>query len=244
MAENTTGPRLRAKRFIRGRIVTQTGLHVGGSRSALDIGGIDLNVTKTAGGVPFIPGSSLKGKLRSILAREEGSRAVKQDSEVIQQIFGTAGDAPGGQAARLIVRDAFLDLKDFERKKNGDLQDGEAGWNLTELEMEYTEVKWETAIDRLTGTAKGGSLRDVERVPAGAVFAFEMVYNVLDDGREADHLAAIRRAMRILEDDYLGGQGSRGYGRIRFEGVRLEEKTISDYQGENEARRLEEDFLG
>lgn len=238
MAETTTGPRLLAKRFIRGRILATTGLHIGGSKSALDIGGIDLNVIKSAGGVPFIPGSSLKGKLRSILAREHGRQAVENDPEPIKEIFGSAGDTAEGQAARLIVRDAFLDLEDFRRKREGK---GEGEYNLSELELDYTEGKWENTINRKTGTAEHP--RQLERVPAGAVFRFEMIYNVLDDGREDNHLAQIRKAMRILEDDYLGGQGSRGYGRIRFYDVRLEEKTIQEYEGGNQAQLLQENFL-
>ncbi|MDW8466916.1 MAG: type III-A CRISPR-associated RAMP protein Csm3 [Chloroherpetonaceae bacterium] len=105
------------KIFITGIIETVTGLHIGGSKTALDIGGIDLNVIKTARGVPFIPGSSIKGKLRAILAREEGSLDIKQDSAVLQEIFGSANDkTQEGKPARLIVRDAFLDEEHFSRK--------------------------------------------------------------------------------------------------------------------------------
>ena len=104
------------KIFIKGKIVTQTGLHIGGSKSSLDIGGIDLNVIKTAKGVPFIPGSSLKGKLRTMLARLEGSEDFKQDSDKIKQIFGDSGDndKQRGKATRLLVRDAVLDTEKFE----------------------------------------------------------------------------------------------------------------------------------
>jgi CRISPR-associated protein Csm3 len=226
-------PRLTGKRFIRGKIVATTGLHIGGSKTALDIGAIDLSVVKTAAGVPFIPGSSLKGKLRSLLAREYGSESVEQDPEPIPSLFGSANTrGTTGTVSRLIVRDAFLDEVDFETKKAGD---------LAELEMEYTESKWENVINRLTGTAEHP--RQLERVPAGAVFEFEIVYNVLDDGREEEHLSAVRKALRLLEDDYLGGQGSRGYGRVRFDQVRLEGKELADYEGENRRRVVAEDFL-
>lgn len=225
--------RFTGKLFIRGKIRTKTGLHVGGSKTALDIGAIDLSVVKTAAGVPFIPGSSLKGKLRSLLAREQGSESVADDQEPIPTLFGTS-NAKGttGIPSRLIVRDAFLDLADFERKREDE---------LAELELAYTESKWENRIDRLTGTAKDP--RQLERVPAGALFDFELVYNVFDDGQEADHLAALRKAMRLLEDDYLGGQGSRGYGRIAFESVVLERKELSDYEGDNRYHREHDDFL-
>jgi CRISPR-associated protein Csm3 len=226
-------PRLTGKRFISGKIVATTGLHIGGSKTALDIGAIDLSVVKTAAGIPFIPGSSLKGKLRSLMARVHGSGSVADDPEPISTLFGTPNtNDTTGPHSRLIFRDAFLDEADFGAKRENE---------LAELEMEYTESKWENVINRLTGTAEHP--RQLERVPAGAAFDFEIVYNVFDDGQEEEHLAAVRQALRLLEDDYLGGQGSRGYGRIRFEQVRLQRKDLADYEGENQRRVKEEDFL-
>lgn len=84
--------KLTAKIIIRGRIQAVTGLHIGGSKSSLDIGGVDLNIIKTPHGVPFIPGSSLKGKLRSMLARVEGSPEVQEDPEYILKLFGSSGE--------------------------------------------------------------------------------------------------------------------------------------------------------
>jgi CRISPR-associated protein Csm3 len=217
--------KLTGKVFITGRIKLETGMRIGGSKSALDIGGIDLNVIKTATGVPYIPGSSLKGKLRSILAREEGSEDVSNDSEKLNQIFGSIAKGKE-QLSRLIVRDAYLDVNHFKSQ------------NFAEIELEYTETKWETAIDRKKGSAKGGSLRQLERVPAGAEFEFEMVYNVFDDNKKEEHITEIKKAMKILEDDYLGGQGSRGFGKVRFLDVKFSEKTIEVYKGNNIATAL------
>ncbi len=203
------------KVFISGKIIAVTGLHIGGSKTALDIGGIDLNVIKTAKGVPFIPGSSLKGKLRTILAREAGSATVDEDSVLIKEIFGDANDKnEKGRSARLIVRDAFLD-NDFKKK-------------FHELDLEYTEIKWENTINRKTGTAEHP--RQLERVPAGAEFSYSFIYNVFDDKKKVEHLKEIIKAMKILEDDYLGGQGSRGYGQVKFSNVTIEFKTIDDYR--------------
>ncbi len=218
--------KLTGKVFIKGRIKLETGMRIGGSKSALDIGGIDLNVIKTAKGVPYIPGSSLKGKLRAILAREEGKDDVKDDTETINQIFGSIVK-DREQLSRLIVRDAYLDVEHFKNQ------------NFQDLELDYTETKWETAIDRKKGSAKGGSLRQLERVPAGAEFEFEMVYNVFNDEKKTAHLTEIKKAMKILEDDYLGGQGSRGFGKVKFEQVAFSEKTIEEYKGENKAKTLE-----
>jgi CRISPR-associated protein Csm3 len=225
------------KVFISGTIIAKTGMHIGGSKTALDIGGIDLNVIKNAKGVPYIPGSSIKGKLRSILAREEGSIAVRPDKSIPQgaktdrdckqivEIFGDANDkAALGTPSRLIIRDAFLQMDHFNKEKEG-------SGIFSELELEYTESKWENTINRLTGTAEHP--RQLERVPAGACFNFCFIYNVMDDGKKESHLKEIIRAMRILEDDYLGGQGSRGYGQIKFENVSIEKKSIDHYKGDN-----------
>jgi CRISPR-associated protein Csm3 len=222
------------KIFIKGSIVAETGLHIGGSKSSLDIGGIDLNVIKTANKVPFIPGSSLKGKLRSMLARLEGSESAEKDKPYIKTLFGDSGgndkendnnpkkNYEKGAVTRLIVRDAMLADKENFKKR------------FKDLEFEYTETKWENTIDRKTGTAQHP--RQLERVPAGAKFEFEIVYDEYDDNQTKEHLTTIRTAMRLLEGDYLGGSGSRGYGKVRFEGVNYSIKRVSDFQGANQAQ--------
>jgi len=231
---------------LSGKIKAETGLHIGGSKTALDIGGIDLNVIKTPGGVPFIPGSSLKGKLRSILAREHGSMAISkkekgvrdsdttdEDIPIIIELFGNAGDKKDACPSRIIVRDAFLDKEFFnDPVKNEGI--------FSELEMDYTESKWENTIVRKTGTAQHP--RPVERVPAGAEFDFEIIYNVFDEGKikRLEHLNALIKAMRILEDDYLGGQGSRGYGKISFprEFMQYRYKSIRNYKNGDDWQEL------
>jgi CRISPR-associated protein Csm3 len=211
-------PNLIEKVFISGNIVAVTGLHIGGSKTALDIGGVDLNVIKTAKGVPYIPGSSIKGKLRTILAREAGSANEQGDPDIVKEIFGLPSDGPDGFPARLIVRDAFLVEDHFNN-------------TFSELDFDYSEVKWENTIDRVTGTANP---RQIERVPAGAVFSFTFIYNVFDDKKKKVHLDEIIKAMKILEDDYLGGQGSRGYGQIKFSKVVIEVKTIAEYKNDTQ----------
>jgi CRISPR-associated protein Csm3 len=248
---------LKAKIFIKGTIITKTGLHIGGSKSSLDIGGVDLNVVKSPQGVPFIPGSSLKGKLRSLLAKLHGSVAVKKGDEdkladedfpYIMHLFGRSGDdrSDGAEAkvTRLLVRDAPLDTDHFEKE----FEDKGA-----ELELGYTDIKWENRIDRKRGTALDP--RQLERVPAGAEFKFELVYDLYDDAEvelvdfkkeEPNwniakpsgwddkptlldmHIWAIRTAMQLLQDDYLGGQGSRGYGQIEFKVTDVVQKEIND----------------
>lgn len=205
---------LKAKHIISGKIRLKTNLHIGGSKNALDIGGIDLNVIKSGKGVPFIPGSSLKGKLRSLLAKTYGSYDIKNDPPAIARLFGSS--AENGQASRILVRDAHLDEIEFE------------GMDL-DLELDWTSGKWENTIDRKTGTAQHP--RQLEYVPAEASFYFEMVYNDFEDDNSTD-LENLKKALCMLQDDYLGGQGSRGYGKITFENVNCTKKTIADYKEE------------
>jgi len=244
--------KLIGKYFIKGQIKAVTGLHIGGSKTALDIGGIDLNVIKTAQGVPYIPGSSLKGKLRSMLAKEEGSEKPSTDSDKVKEIFGESpsGDNKVGKITRLIVRDSFLgNSKEMENKEG----------EFTDLELDYTEGKWENTIDRKSGTA--GNPRQIERVPAGAIFDFEMVYDIYDDEDEngklkkESHLKEIKKAMRLLQDDYLGGSGSRGYGKIEFglldkennewKPGEIEEtfKSIENYVNDQDGKRIEVNLM-
>lgn len=243
------------KIFITGQIVAETGLHIGGSKASLDIGGVDLNVIKTHDGRPFIPGSSLKGKLRSLLARLEGSltiaRSAKQpkselrsdeDVRYLCAIFGLAGDQSKQEAqqelTRLLVRDAFLDAAASPRQEE-----------YTDMELPYTDVKFENSIDRKRGVAQHP--RQLERVPPGAHFRFELVLDVYEQDQMAyvplagerlqpqagasarDHyLHALRTAMMLLQDDYLGGQGSRGYGKVKFDQVQVKIKKIGNSQYE------------
>jgi CRISPR-associated protein Csm3 len=102
------------------------------------------------------------------------------------------------------------------------------------LELKWTEVKFETAINRITGTALGGSLRQAERVPAGAKFKDKdegglIIFNVFDES-DKDLIKKVFVAMELLEHDYLGGMGSRGYGRISFSNVEVYWNKREDYE--------------
>ncbi len=225
---------LKGKIIISGLITTKTGLHIGGSKSDLDIGGLDNSVVKNGDGKPFIPGSSLKGKLRSLLAKKEGSLAFTRndreykrdlkdgkkyntdDRTYIAPIFGIPASNNMPQSyTRLFVRDASLIERSIEDICHG----------TYDMEFDYSDVKWENVIDRKTGAAKGGGLRQMERVPAGAEFKSEIVYDIYDDAVQVPddslkglktHLKAIADSLQLLEDDYIGGQGSRGYGKVKF----------------------------
>ena len=85
------------------------------------------------------------------------------------------------------------------------------------LDDELTEVKSENAVDRITSQANP---RTLERVPAGARFSFRLVLDVLCP-EDKPLLARVAEGLRLLEDDALGGGGSRGSGRVKFGSVKL-----------------------
>lgn len=221
--------KLIGKLIIEGDLNCQTGLHIGAGKGSLDIGGADNPVVKDAYAMPYIPGSSLRGRLRSLLEQSGGMtkpedlvyltrrrgqevrihQSDKPDDEICL-LFGRnpgrmermAGEPLEGGAspARLTVYDAPLVAESITQQMRENLDD------------EITEVKSENAIDRLTAQS---SPRTLERVPAGARFQLRLVLDILCE--EDKVLAAkVAEAMRLLEDDALGGGGSRGSGRVKF----------------------------
>lgn len=200
------------KQVLKGTITLETGLHIGGAKTALDIGGLDLPVIKTPKGVPYIPGSSLKGKIRSLLAKKEGSMDVKTDSLLLRKMFGSAEDKDKDkdkdkkqEITRLIFRDAYLDVEKFKQ----DFPEREV-----KLETDFTEIKTENTIERTTGKAKHP--RTIERVPAGAVFHFEIVLDKYQEDTE-NFIEKLKEGFDLLQNDYLGGSGTRGYGKVKIE---------------------------
>lgn len=242
---NTKSFGLIGKLLVTSDIKVISGLRVGGSSGGLKIGGVDQNVIIDPEGRPYIPGSSIKGKLRSLLEwklangdqnyfnSKTGQRTVKNYEEysrcISSQIFGSmlmgkkiSDDKKGMPTlTRLYVRDVFLDKHSITEKM------------ASNIDLPYTEVKYETAINRIRGSAASGSLRQIERVPAGAIFNnLEMVFNLFlsEDKKLIKHLLS---ALKLLEDDYLGGMGSRGYGKIKFENVRMQWNSAKAYETGN-----------
>jgi CRISPR-associated protein Csm3 len=251
--------------FITGEIYAETGLHIGGSPGALAIGNVDLPVIREAQtGRPIIPASSLKGKLRSLSERfcnaplnftvhpgKAGKGEVrihaaqeKKDYENpkygwINKVFGTTGDAGDFISApnRLLVRDIPMLSDESQEPQKGSAQYFD---KYIKTDLPFTEVKWEAAIDRVTSAA---TPRQIERVPAGAVFApMEMVFSYYLEGDEA-LLGNLLTAMELLEDDYLGGHGSRGSGKIEFRGLKIYLRKGAAYQEVRDPRFAPENGL-
>lgn len=220
--------KLKKKIVYTGHILLKTGLHIGGTNAALNIGGPDKFVVRNPlTNVPYIPGSSLKGKMRALVEISNGEtnngKPSTDCSKGAGALFGTSADNGGGHPSRLIVRDAEMATEndnDAELERYGLMKQSIPDYSNTELP--YTEAKTEVSIDRITAKANP---RTFERVPAGAQFKLEMVLNIFDNEDESALRATLEKAIQLLQDDYLGGNGSRGYGKIEFKIKSSEEKT-------------------
>ncbi|MGQ4646591.1 type III-A CRISPR-associated RAMP protein Csm3 [Lyngbya aestuarii] len=262
-------------------LVVETGLHIGGGGENLDIGGLDKPVIRDPlTQQPYLPGSSIKGKLRSTLERllrkplnrGGGSGTYRYESDDIEdgyteierqlipyegakhcqisRLFGSTGTncwikssvateqglsgngnrtindeeytkIKGRNApARLIVRDCHL------------LNDSAQQLKTIDTGLYMTEWKFENGIDRVTAAANP---RQLERVPAGSRFKFEIVYTVENAEQAVEDLQNLAIALAILEDDALGGHGSRGYGKVKFENFEFSYHDFDAYR-----RQLEE----
>jgi len=217
---------LSKKIIYTGTITLKTGLHIGGTNSALNIGGPDKFVVRNPiNNIPYIPGSSLKGKMRSLVEIANGcctitnrgeAKASEDPKSKSGYLFGTAGkDDDKKRASRLIVRDAEL----ITDGKAYGLNEGDI---FSNTDLPYTESKTEVSIDRVTAKANP---RTFERVPAGAKFKLNMVLNIFEGEDEEQLKSTLQQAIKLLQDDYLGGNGSRGYGQVLFEDLKEESKT-------------------
>lgn len=188
---------------IRTKLTLLSGLHIGGDGDNVEIGGFDKSVIRQSIGdrQPYIPGSSLKGKMRCLLEQIYGSPKVG-GNEKINNLFGFSGD---NKPSKIIVRDAFLTEASVSLLQK----------NIDNLDAPYTESKSENSINRVKGTAENP--RQTERVPAGVSFDVEFILNIWDDDDEQEMLGLLKEGIKALENDYLGGSGSRGYGQVKFD---------------------------
>ena len=218
--------------ILEATLILETGLHIGGGDSEIHIGGIDNEVIKhPVSGEPYIPGSSLKGKIRSLLEwksgavqeaplgkkeydnaqNEQQAAAIKQ----ILQLFGISGDTADESFQKEIghTRVSFWDCplnRDYAERLRSD-------------NLPLTEAKSENRINRIAGTADP---RQTERVPAGAQFDFKLTVKQFDGDEEA-LLDTLLQGLKLLEWDSLGGSGSRGYGKVAFTAITRNGKDIS-----------------
>lgn len=256
--------KLEGRVFITFDIEAVTGLHIGGTESGIEIGGVDKTVIRDKlSNRPYIPGSSLRGKMRSLLEKYRGleqnqsigqgrihscGAGERNDQESQQkarvaylgcdvcQVFGVPGERKFATPTRLVVRDVHL--SDASAKA---LEDS------GRTDLPYTEVKTEVSIDRVTSAANP---RQMERVPAGSIFGgkrlveangekkeieqpAELVYSIYsgescDPDKDIERLRTVIEGLHLLEDDYLGGLGSRGSGKVRLQNIKVKARAHGD----------------
>ena len=220
---------IKGKVIIEGKIEVLTGLHIGTSGDFSAIGAVDnIVIRDTVTNKPMIPGSSLKGKMRYLLARTKYNTSIelkniKEEHESIKRLFGSSDPIV---VSRLQFQDSLLAVKNFGK---------------VEFDLPYTEIKYENTIDRATGVANP---RQQERVAAGSEFDFKLVYNVEKTDEFEEDMKNILLMMEVLEDDYLGGHGTRGYGRIKFKNLKLNKKIYLEEnkdEVDNIEKKLEND---
>lgn len=207
---------LLANIVIKGKIEVLTGLHIGGSKEKIEIGGVDSPVIRDPfTDYPYIPGSSIKGKMRMLTEFALGKISsdgkpyeaeLNETHDEITRIFGTSKKGVKSGPTRLLVRDAYPDTKTIDM------------WKNLNSELQFTELKPENTIDRLTSEANP---RFIERVVKGSCFNFEVIYSIYKmegDEKEYDveNFSHIANSFKYLEHSGLGGNISRGYGRIKF----------------------------
>ena len=188
---------------ITGTMEIITGIHIGGSSAFAAIGAVDSPVVRdTATNDPMIPGSSLKGKMRYLLAKKYAEGILRNpddDDEKIIRLFGTAK-----KIDKKIPRGHVL-ISDMVLSNKKDLQ--------AKGIIDPTEVKFENTISRLTAVANP---RQIERVIRGAEFKLDIIYEADDESKIEEDMSILKEGFKLLEYDYLGGSGSRGYGKVKF----------------------------
>ena len=190
---------------ITGKIELVTGMHIGGSTQFAAIGAVDSPVIRDKqSDLPMIPGSSLKGKLRVLMAKLYADSPIlgkhNDDPEIILRMFGSS-DKDKVRNSRLIFSDMIL--ANMEELKKQEIHSA-------------TEIKFENTINRMTAVANP---RQIERTIRGSQFDLNLIYNIENEDQIEEDMEALRDGFRLLQYDYLGGHGSRGYGKVKVSGL-------------------------
>lgn len=192
---------------ITGVLEVVTGMHIGGNSAFAAIGAVDSPVIKdTRSNLPMIPGSSLKGKMRTLLAKEYNEVFAEKPDDDNPRITRLFGSAKKGHVkrSRLIFSDMIL-VNEEELRKQG-LQS-------------MTEVKFENTINRATAVANP---RQIERTIRGSEFNLDIMYEFENLDELLEDMETLATGMKLLQFDYLGGNGSRGYGKVVFKNLQAD----------------------
>lgn len=213
---------------ISGSIKVETGLHIGGSSAFSAIGAVDLPVIRDVwDNKPMIPGSSLKGKMRTLLAKQYVevwglTKEHNEDDDKVRRLFGSTSDKENPKISRLLFGDCFLSNAE----------------ELDELGIGTTEVKFENTISRKTAVAKP---RQIERAVRGTKYQLNLIYNVETDKLEEikEDFKTLAEGFKLLEYDYLGGHGSRGYGQVKIE-IDGAEFVVENWRNKDEESKFDQ----
>ncbi|MBQ6218762.1 MAG: type III-A CRISPR-associated RAMP protein Csm3 [Methanosphaera sp.] len=285
--------------ILTGKIVCETGLHIGGSNNSIEIGGSDNVVIRDSiTNLPYIPGSSLKGKIRSLLELndEEIFMNIKHNKGepstqgIVADVFGKASDkseynintsdltqesedkliqmikdlqnqidemknstqnnetieekdtnnvsnhennhSSPTAFAKLIVRDSYPTEKTIKK------------WNDNYEVVNGSELKYENTIDRIKCTSNP---RNIERVPIESEFEFEIIYGIYNDNENEVYAKKVckllNKGLKLLEDNYLGGSGTRGFGRVRIDDLKLIKRDRNYYENNEEEIDITDEFI-
>lgn len=253
--QSETYRKLLGKITLSGTLECLTGLHIGASKENMEIGALDSPVVRDPLSLePYIPGSSLKGKLRALLEKAHPNLSPNRDGG-----SGTSRHECGGWAAgKSHNKNYQADLtypgalhcpvcRLFGSTGGGNGENFPARLRVRDLTLTedsriklrdidtgllYTEWKFENGIDRVTSAANP---RNLERVPKGAEFNFSIVYDVEESESLAEDLQNLQLAIQLLHDDALGGHGSRGYGQVKLKFTRIEARRLEFYLGNSNA---------
>ena len=206
---------IQGKLNIEATLTLLTGTHIGASKDFAPIGAVDSVVIRDPlTRQPIIPGSSLKGKLRTLLAKTETKGYVLQEADAdslpVKRLFGASKPV---MPARLQFSDLRM-LKESVQFIKG-----------MGTDLYLSEIKFENGINRLTSVANP---RQIERVPAGAKFRLQLNYNIEQLAEVEEDMALLARAFTLLHMDYIGGHGSRGYGRVLIDQFKIALFSVSD----------------
>ena len=224
-------PTLYDKLVIRGTLKLLTGMHIGASNDFAPIGAVDSIVVRDPmTSRPIIPGSSLKGKMRTLLAKANSDgpflNDIKEDADVIKRLFGASDPV-------ISSRLQFCDLK---------MNDASVNKLENKTDLYLTEIKFENTINRTDAVANP---RQLERVPAGSEFEFVLVYNLENLDEVKKDFENISNAIKLLHMDYIGGSGTRGYGKVQISDISVEPQGLTDKNYSNDlVTELEQKFNG
>jgi CRISPR-associated protein Csm3 len=229
--------KLISKIIITGTVFAETGLMIGNSSAALEIGGTDKQIIRNPiNKMPYIPGSSLKGKMRSLLEQKcgtvnlEGEATMNPDKEAAA-LFGyiKASDSKDPEAAAAQKDKTKTGKERYQQPSRLIVRDGEMtnSTKFKDTELLYTEIKAENTVNRITAKANP---RFFERVPKGAEFNLNMTLNIFEGDDETKQLGLIYECLRLVKDDYLGGGGSRGNGMVDFKITKIERRSDKYYK--------------